>query len=152
MSGEGHEYLVDLCHIAMQRFDLNEAVIRDSRRPGIISSMEPSEEPLPVFCPILGLERIIDNLFNNATKAIPKEGGKLTMRCFRDGAMACLHIENSGEIPEDQIDQVKRGEVKGRGLNIIQRFILAQHGKIEIHTENGHTIFTVGLPLHEPAK
>ena len=152
MSGEGHEYLVDLCHIAMQRFDLNEAVIRDSRRPGIISSMEPSKEPLPVFCPILGLERIIDNLFNNATKAIPKEGGKLTMRCFRDGAMACLHIENSGEIPEDQIDQVKRGEVKGRGLNIIQRFILAQHGKIEIQTENGHTIFTVGLPLHEPAK
>ncbi|MEA3548626.1 MAG: GAF domain-containing protein [Thermodesulfobacteriota bacterium] len=150
MSGEGNEHLVDLCHIAMQRFDLNEAVIRESRRPDITSSVNTSEEPLPVHCPILGLERIIDNLFNNATKAIPPEGGKLTMRCFRDGAMACLRIENSGEIPADQIDQVKSGEVKGRGLNIIQRFILTQHGKIDIHTEKGQTIFTVGLPLHEP--
>ena len=149
MSGEGREHLVDLCHIAMQRFDLNEAVIRESRRAGIISSVEPSEEPLPVFCPIFGLERIIDNLFNNATKAIPPKGGKLTMRCFQDGAMACLRIENSGEIPVDQIAQVKSGEVKGRGLNIIQRFVQAQHGKIDIHTEKGRTIFTVGLPLHK---
>ena len=35
----------------------------------------PFQDPLPVRCYSIHLERILDNLLNNATKAIPMQGG-----------------------------------------------------------------------------
>jgi nitrogen-specific signal transduction histidine kinase len=63
--------------------------------------------------------------------------------------MACLEIINSGDIPKEKIDQVRRGEVKGRGLNIIYRFVQSNYGKIDIQTNNGQTIVIVKLPLFQ---
>ncbi|NDY42987.1 GAF domain-containing sensor histidine kinase [Dissulfurirhabdus thermomarina] len=149
MTAEGREEALDLGRVALDRYRINEEVVRESRRTRL--RMEPPEvEPgLLVFCPRFGLERVLDNLLNNATKAVPEEGGRIAMRVFRDGRRACLELRNTGEIPAEHIDQVRRGQVRGRGLNIITRFVQANHGRMEVWTETGETVFRVCLPLVE---
>jgi hypothetical protein len=144
---EGREEVLDLGEIAGERFRLNEEAIRQSWRKYI--RIEPPEikAGILVYCSRFGLERVLDNLMNNAVNAIPKQGGALSMRCYVEEAMACLEIRNTGEIPEEKIDQVKKGEVRGRGLNIIYRFVQGNHGNIHIRTEDGQTVVIVKLPL-----
>ncbi len=139
--------LLNFASIARRRFQINEEAIREYNRHDIFRSTEYSEETLLVSCPLFGLERVLDNLLHNATKAIPHGGGSLLMKCCRENNMACLQVSNSGEIPADRIEQVRKGQVKGRGLNIIQRFILTHHGSIDIHVNHGMTTFTIKLPL-----
>jgi signal transduction histidine kinase len=146
----GSEEMLDLGVLALERFRLNEAVIEESRRRNIVVTPMEIEPDLFVYCPRFELERVLDNLLHNATKAIPAEGGVLGMRGYRDGTMACLELSNSGEIPADQIAQVRKGRVKGRGLNIIYRFVQANHGSIDLSTEGGKTVFTIRLPLQHP--
>ena len=61
--------------------------------------------------------------------------------------MGVFEIRNTGEIPEENIDQIRKGEVKGRGLNIIYRFIQANRGKLDVFTEDNSTTFRIMLPL-----
>ncbi|MBW1670242.1 MAG: GAF domain-containing sensor histidine kinase [Deltaproteobacteria bacterium] len=144
---EGREEVLDLSEIAGERFRLNEETIRQSWRRYI--RIEPPEikAEILVYCSRFGLERVLDNLMNNAVNAIPKQGGSLAMRCYVEETMACLEIRNTGDIPEEKIDQVKKGEVRGRGLNIIYRFVQGNHGKIDIRAEDDHTVIVVKLPL-----
>jgi signal transduction histidine kinase len=146
---EGREEVLDLGQIAEERFRINEEAILQSWRRYI--QIEPLEikTDILVYCSRFGLERVLDNLMNNAVNAIPKQGGALAMRCYLEENMACLEIRNTGEIPKEKIDQVKKGEVIGRGLNIIYRFVRANHGKIDIRTEDGQTIIIVKLPLFQ---
>jgi GAF domain-containing protein/two-component sensor histidine kinase len=146
MSGEGREEVLDFSSIVRQRYQINEEVAREMKQANITVKPPVLEENLFVFCPRFALERVLDNLFNNALKAVPKEGGMISVRAFRQGAMACLEVINSGEIPSDKIEQVRAGQVKGRGLNIIFRFVTANHGNIEITTEDGSTKFIIKLP------
>ncbi len=147
MADDDKKELVNFGAIARRRFMINEEAIKEFDRPGISRSEDSSEEIMPVSCPLLALERTMDNLLHNATKAIPAQGGFLLMKSYREGNMACLQITNSGEIPADQIEQVKKGDVRGRGLNIIQRFVLAHKGSMDIHVEKGMTTFIIKLPL-----
>ena len=149
IGSEGRSEVVDLGRTAGQRFRLNEEVIARSRRTKIsLESLCPGEG-LQVFCPLYSLERVLDNLLSNATKAIPGAGGKLSMRCYREGRMACVTLSNSGLIPDDQFEQIKKGEVRGRGLNIINRFAQTNHGKLEIERSGNETVITLKLPLHQ---
>jgi signal transduction histidine kinase len=147
VAADDKKELVNFVSIAKQRFLINEEAIQEYNRQDIFRSATHAEETLPVSCPLFSLERILDNLLHNATKAIPHDGGSLFMKSYRENNMACLQICNSGEIPADQIEQVRKGQVKGRGLNIIQRFIQTHNGSIDIHVAKGMTIFTIKLPL-----
>jgi signal transduction histidine kinase len=149
MTGEGRREELDLGKIALERYILNEATVKEFKYVKITVKPPEVETGLIVFCPLYGLDRTIDNLLNNATKAIPKDGGYIELRCFRANDMACLEVSNSGEIPQDQIDLVRQGRVGGRGLNIISRFIQNNHGKIDISTENKITKIIIRLPLHK---
>ena len=149
IGNEGRKEVVDLGRTASQRFLLNEEVIARSQGKNIIIESFCQEEDLFVLCPLYSLERVLDNLLNNATKAIPAEGGRLTMRCSREERMACLTISNTGLIPADQFEQIKRGDVQGRGLNIITRFAQTNHGKLEIETTDSDTVITIKLPFHQ---
>jgi len=70
------------------------------------------------------------------------------MRCFREEGMACVTVTNTGPIPTDQFERIKKGEVRGRGLNIVTRFAQTNHGKIEIDRSGDDTVITLKLPLH----
>jgi two-component sensor histidine kinase len=71
------------------------------------------------------------------------------MRCYRDEGMACVSLSNTGLIPDDQFEQIKKGDLKGRGLNIITRFAQTNHGKFEIDQDGDNTIITIKFPLHQ---
>ncbi len=144
---EGREELVDLSQVAQKRYIINQEAVFQLGRSNV-EILPPELEPgLHIRCPLFGLERVLDNLLNNATKAIPEQGGVLGMRTFHEDNMACLEVRNTGVIPADQIEQVRNGDVRGRGLNIIYRFVQANHGEISVSTDSGYTVFTVRLPL-----
>ncbi len=146
---EGREQEVDLSETIRKRFRINEESIREQKRPNIRLAYEKPEGGLRIYCSPLGLERVLDNLLDNATKAIPDGGGDLSVKSYQSGDTAAFEIRNTGKIPDANIDQIRRGEVKGRGLNIIYRFIEANHGKLEVFTEDDSTTFRVMLPLHK---
>ena len=152
MTGEGRGEEIDLAKVALERYKLNEAAVKELKYTNITVKPPMLETDIMILCPRYGLDRVVDNLLNNATKAIPKEGGFIEMRCFRSTDMACLEIRNSGEIPQDQIDLVKTGNMGGRGMNIISRFIQNNHGTIKIITENKVTSIIISLPLHDDTK
>lgn len=148
IGNEGRKEVVDLGRVAGQRFELNEEVVDSSRRRGVTIESSCQEGELVVFCPPYGLERVLDNLLNNATKALPAEGGRLAMRCFREEGMACVSVRNTGLIADEQFEQIRKGEVRGRGLNIVTRFAQTNHGQVEIDRRDGETVITLKLPLH----
>jgi len=146
---EGREREVDLSETLRRRFKINEEALREQKRMNIHLIDDECEPGLRIYCSPFGLERVLDNLLDNATKAIPDEGGELSIKSYRSGDMAAFEIRNTGKIPEENIEQIRKGEVKGRGLNIIYRFIQANHGKLDVFTDDRSTTFRVMLPLHQ---
>jgi signal transduction histidine kinase len=92
------------------------------------------------------VERILDNLLNNATKAIPATGGTLEIRTYADGEWACAEITNTGHMSEEDRLRFLLGEGRGRGFYITQRIIRILKGKIEIKGGDETTTFIVRLP------
>jgi signal transduction histidine kinase len=146
---EGREREVDLSETLRRRFKINEEALREQKRMNIHLIDDKREPGLRIYCSPFGLERVLDNLLDNATKAIPEEGGELSIKSYRNGNMAAFEIRNTGKIPEENIEQIRKGEVKGRGLNIIYRFIQTNHGKLDVFTDDNSTTFRVMLPLHQ---
>jgi signal transduction histidine kinase len=145
---EGRERVVDLTELLKSRFRINEEAIREQRRMNIRLMQDGLQKGLFVYCYPFALERVLDNLFDNATKAVPEEGGEISIKSYQVDKMACFEIRNTGKIPEENIEQIRKGEVKGRGLNIIYRFIETMQGKLEVSTSDDSTTFRVMLPIH----
>jgi signal transduction histidine kinase len=70
-----------------------------------------------------------------------------------------LRVENDGEIPESERDQIfepfrrgrgqqdgQRRDGLGLGLYIIQQIVIAHGGTIDVESRNGRTAFVVRLP------
>jgi len=148
-TGEGREEIIDLGRVATRRYALNESVIRENRMSHIEVSSPAIAGSLQVCCPLFSLERVIDNLLHNATKAIPANGGNLHLKAGRKKNMAYLEIGNTGEIPASVRRDIAAGQVKGRGLYLIQRFATSQHGKLELANKKGKALIRLYLPLVE---
>jgi signal transduction histidine kinase len=147
---EGRERVVDLTEVLKRRFKINEEAIREQKRTKIRLIQDDLQPGMMIYCSPFGFERVLDNLLDNATKAIPEEsGGELSVRSYRREDMACFEIRNTGKIPEENIEQIKKGEVKGRGLNIIYRFIQGTRGRLEVFTDSDTTTFRVMIPLYQ---
>jgi signal transduction histidine kinase len=145
---EGRERVVDLTEVLKSRFRVNEEAIKEQRRTNIKLIQNDLQKDLSIYCYPFALERVLDNLLDNATKAIPEEGGELSIRSYRMDELACFEIRNTGKIPEVNIEQIRKGEVKGRGLNIIYRFIEGMQGIIEVFTDTDSTTFRIKIPLY----
>ncbi len=145
--GEERAEPLDLGEIARRRYTLNEAVIKQQRLDRIDITPPEIHGPCPVFCPRIGLERVVDNLLGNATSFLAEQGGRLWLRVFTKDNEAVLEVGNSGEIAAERLAAIERGLVEGRGIEIIRRFATVNHGNLRITSAQGQTVFEVRLPL-----
>jgi signal transduction histidine kinase len=145
--GEGKEEAVDLTEKLKKRFLINEEAIRELRRENIRQVEHEVESPLWIQCFPLHIERVLDNLLNNASNAIPEQGGELSIRSYRKDLWAVAEITNTGEIKEEDKDRYLLGDGKGRGLHITTRLIKRMGGKMELEVKKGQTTFRVMFPL-----
>jgi hypothetical protein len=144
---EGRERLVDLTEVLKSRFAINEEAISEQKRKNIHLVHVELQTGLYICCYPFALERVLDNLLDNATKAIPETGGILSITSYQSGEMACMEICNTGRISDDKIEQIRKGDVKGRGLNIIYRFIQGIGGQLEVVTDRDSTTFRMMVPI-----
>ncbi len=145
----GKEQVVNLTQVLRNRFDINREAIREQLKQDVTLKEGPFHDPLYVYCQPLHLERILDNLFNNATNAIPRHGGILSIRTYTDGSWACAEITNSGLISEEERFKLLEGEGRGRGLYITHRIVRLLKGKIDVRVGSDTTTLIVRLPLHQ---
>ncbi|MCP4576358.1 MAG: GAF domain-containing protein, partial [Deltaproteobacteria bacterium] len=144
----GEEQVVDFSRMVQKRFEINKEAIKELLKQDVALKQGPYDGDLRVKCHSVHLERVFDNLLNNATKAIPLKGGVLAVQTYAKGEWACAEISNSGEMSEQ--DQMKslEGAGEGRGLYITYRILRLLNGKMDIRSENGVTTFVVSLPLY----
>jgi signal transduction histidine kinase len=146
---EGREELLDLTEKLKRRFLINAEAMLELKQVNIRVNNLDLESPLPIRCSSLMLERVLDNLLTNASKAIPEQGGDLSIRSYRKESWAVAEISNTGQIPEEDQDRYLRGETSGRGLHITTRLVKQMGGKIELEPKDGQTTFRVMYPLIE---
>jgi PAS domain S-box-containing protein len=99
------------------------------------------------------LKRILGNLVMNAIQAMP-DGGKLSVRAFRDADGTVITVEDTGTgIPESAKSKVftplftTKSKGQGFGLAVVKRMTEAQNGSVTFESEVGKgTKFAVYLP------
>jgi signal transduction histidine kinase len=146
----GKEQVVNLTSIVMNRFEINKEAIKEMLKQNVTLEEGPYHDPLYVQCYPLHVERVLDNLLNNATNAIPLKGGVLSMRTYLENEWACVEITNSGLMPEEERRRLMQGEGRGRGMYITYRIVRLLRGRIDISVERNRTRVTVRLPIASP--
>jgi len=136
----------DLSDVLRRRFEINREAIKEQLKQNVELKEGPFGPGLKVRCYKVHLERVFDNLLNNATKAIPLKGGRLSIRTYGEGEWACAEITNTGQISEADRIKILEGEGEGRGLYITYRIIRLLKGKIEINAGTQTTTFKVCFP------
>jgi signal transduction histidine kinase len=147
---KGKESIIDLTEISKRRFLINEETLKELNRGNIQLIERKLESPLWVRCFPLHIERVIDNLLNNASNAIPEEGGELSIRSYRKDPWAVVEINNTGQISEGEKDRFTLGEGTGRGLHTCTRLVKNMRGTMSVESKEGRTTFCIMLPLVEP--
>ena len=142
----GDEQVLEITEVLKRRFEINREAIKEQLKQNIRLKEGPFDYDLKVKGYVMHLERVFDNLLNNATKAIPNRGGRLSIRTYRDGESACAEITNTGHISEDDRLRILEGEGDGRGLYITHRIMRLLKGRIEIKGDKKSTTFVVKLP------
>jgi signal transduction histidine kinase len=146
----GKEEVVNLTQRLRRRVDINEQAIKEQLKQNVVMNLGPFDENLWVRCYPLHLERVLDNLLNNATNAIPAMGGSLWIKTFRDQeGKACVQIQNTGRIPEEDRQKLLDGQGRGRGLHITHRIVRLLRGRIEVEVGDNTTTFIIRLPCCE---
>jgi signal transduction histidine kinase len=144
----GKEELGNLSEVLQRRFEINKEAIREQLKQNVALEEGPFDPDLNVLCYRINVERVFDNLLNNATKAIPLKGGVLAIRTYADGQWACVEISNTGHLTEEDRVRILEGEARGRGLYITRRIIRLLNGEVEIRVGKDTTTFVVRLPLY----
>jgi hypothetical protein len=146
LHGEGKETTLDMTDALRRRFRINQEAVREMNRRNIRQVEEGLQSPLWVRCYGLHLERIFDNLLNNASGATP-DGGELSIRSYQRSVWAVAEITNLGQISPEEKERCLLGEGRGRGLHITLRLIKHMGGKLGVESKDGWTTFLVELPL-----
>jgi hypothetical protein len=147
LHGEGKESILDLTDVLRRRFLINEEALREIGQGNVKLAERGLESPLWIRCFPLYIERVIDNLLNNASSAIPQEGGELSIRSYKKETWGVFEITNTGQISEEERERCLLGEGRGRGLHITTRLIKLMGGKMEIEAKEGQITFCITLPL-----
>jgi signal transduction histidine kinase len=147
LHGEGREEIVDLTEKLKKRFLINEEAMRELKRENVHLIEGDLESPLWIRCYPLHIERVLDNLLNNASNAMPEKGGHLSIRSYQKDSWAVAEVTNTGEIREEDRERYLQGEGRGRGLHITKRLVKQMQGKMEMESGKGQTTFRVMFPL-----
>ena len=147
LHGEGREEMVDLTEKVKKRFLINQEAMRELKRENVDFTEGDLESPLWIRCYPLHIERVLDNLLNNASNAMPEEGGQLSVRSYQKDFWGVAEVTNTGEIREEDRDRYLLGEGRGRGLHITTRLVKQMKGKMEMESGEGRTTFRVMFPL-----
>jgi signal transduction histidine kinase len=104
------------------------------------------------------MERVVQNLSENALKSTP-ENGSIKASLAVDDKDLIFKIENTGEaLPEDLLQWInnfenqqgvsyKRPDKLGLGLLIVQKILGLHNSSLVAYTQNGTNIFTFRLPV-----
>lgn len=105
------------------------------------------------------LDQVFMNLLNNSIQAMEGKG-KLTIVARKLEAEVEVEVLDTGKgIPEDVQNRIfdpffttkAVGQGTGLGLSIALGIVKEHHGNIEVQSEPGKTLFTLRLPLRQPA-
>jgi signal transduction histidine kinase len=147
LHGEGREEIVDLTEKVKKRFLINQEAMKELKRENVHFIEGSLESPLYIRCFPLHIERVLDNLLNNASNAMPEEGGQLSIRSYQKDSWGVAEVTNTGEIRDEDRDRYLLGEGRGRGLHITTRLVKQMKGKMEMESGEGRTTFRVMFPL-----
>jgi signal transduction histidine kinase len=145
----GEEQILNLTHVLKRRFEINTEAIKEQFKQNVQIEEGPYDENLLVKCYPMHLERVFDNLLNNATKAIPMQGGILSIRTYGEGGFACAEITNTGHMIENDRLKILEGEGEGRGLYITYRILQLIRGKINLKTDQDTTTLVVCIQRYK---
>jgi len=148
ISHVGKEQTVNLTDVLRRRFEINKEAIKEQLKQDVTLEEGPFQDLLYIRCYPLHIERVMDNILNNATNAIPLEGGTLSVRSYEDGDLACVEVTNTGPIPDDERMRLLEGEVPGRGFYITHRIIRLLRGNIDIRAGKETTTVSLRLPIY----
>jgi len=149
LHGEGKESIIDLTEVLQKRFLINQEAIRELSGRDIRMAERQLESPLWIRCYPLHIERVLDNLLNNASHAT-LEGGELSIRSYRKAGSAVAEITNTGDMSAEEIERCLLGEGRGRGLHITTRLIKHMGAKMDVESKGGQTTFRLEIPLVNP--
>ncbi len=149
--GEGKDELLDITDGLIERFKVSEVAIAEQQLGNISLVREELQPNLLVLGYRLHLERVFDNLLNNATNAISKEGGQIAISSVRRRNSAVVEITNTGEIPREEIARLLDGKTGGRGLHITNRLVKLMGGRLEMESRKNRTTSRIIFPLKRPA-
>ena len=144
--------IAELVQDAVQKYNVLAA------RSGITITAELPENLPLIYADIAMIDRVIQNLVDNAIKFTPKEGQVAIELSQIEAASVDVHIRDNGRgIPADELPVIfdryyrstRRNEGMGLGLAIVKK-ILEVHG-IDINVKsrlNEGTVFSFQLPVY----
>lgn len=104
------------------------------------------------------LNQVFMNILVNASQAI-EDKGAITIKTFTDGGSVKIAISDTGVgIAPENLSKVFDpgfttkgvGVGTGLGLSICYKIVQDHHGKVEVHSSENGSTFTVSLPLKGP--
>ncbi|HEY0374315.1 MAG TPA: HAMP domain-containing sensor histidine kinase [Amnibacterium sp.] len=133
--------------------------------PDHVWDLELPDEPVTVRGDDLRLHQVFANLLTNARVHTPA-GTRVVVELDRPGDDTVeVRVRDSGpgipaELQPTLFERFVRGDSSrnrksgstGLGLSIVHAVVTAHHGSVRVASEPGSTVFTVRLPVHQPAQ
>lgn len=135
---------------------IEKIIAKNSVPDNIDVSVEIAEEASKIIADAYYLNRILYNLVTNAIQAMPN-GGKLTIRAYREAEDTVIAVEDSGVgIPQSVQEKMftlmftTKSKGQGFGLPVVKRMAESLGGTVTFESQEGKgTEFIVRLPIQK---